>query len=138
MDNKVYTSFISDIVVPNLKKEFGNDFASKLVWQDDGDSKHRTKHVQQTIEKYFAQRIPIKQQAAKMADIWPIENVWGILREKLSGNDCENVVKLKKQIMKKWQSFTPELCHKLMSSIGRRLKAVIKKNGEQVVKKDYQ
>ena len=73
-----------------------------------------------------------------MADIWPIENVWGILRQKLGTEEFVNVKELKKRIIKEWQNFTPELCTKLMSSIGRRLKAVIKKEGNQVVKKDYE
>ena len=72
---------------------------------------------------------------------WPtfghFENVWGILRERLRGNEFETVEKLKEAIIKEWKNFTPELCDKLMSSIGLRLKAVFKGNGNQVVKNDY-
>ena len=91
----------------------------------------------ETINKYFAQRISVEEQSSKMADIWPIENVWAILRQKLSGNEYENVKDLKQAIIKEWKMFTLELCNRLISSICRRLKAVVEKNGNQVVKKDY-
>ena len=73
-----------------------------------------------------------------MADIWPIENVWAILRQRLGVNDFATTEKLKKGIIREWAKFTPELCQNLISSIGRRLKAVVKKNGEQVTKKIYE
>ena len=41
-------------------------------------------------------------------------------------------------IIQEWKKFTPELCDRLMSSIGKRLQAVINKNGEHVLKSDYE
>ena len=69
MTNKIYANFITELVVPMLKKELVADFASKLVWQDDCDKKHRTKYVLETIDNFFDERIAVEEQSPKMADI---------------------------------------------------------------------
>ena len=128
LDNKIYSTFLFEFVIPNLKKQFGTDVDSKLVWQDDGDKKQRTPLALMTVSNFFDERIYVEEQSAKMAHVWPSENVWAILRQK----------KLKNKIIQEWKNFTPELCNRLMSSIGKRLQAVVKKNGDQVAKKDYE
>jgi len=75
LDNKIYATFLTEFVAPKLKQQFGADAATKIVWQDDCDTKHRTKHVITTVDQLFAERIAVNEQSAKMADIWPIENV---------------------------------------------------------------
>ena len=68
-----------------------------MVWQDDGDTKHRTQLVQETINNFFERRVPIDEQSPKMADIWPIENVWGILRQRLGVDEVKTLAQLKKK-----------------------------------------
>ena len=49
------------------------------AWQDDGASIHRSKIALDSIDRNFKERIPYDLQAPKMAEIWPIENVWAII-----------------------------------------------------------
>ena len=133
----MYAVFLTNLVFPKLIKEFGANVGSELIWEDDPDNKHRTHNVINTIDNFFAQRINIKEQSPKMADVWPIENVWSIIREKLGVEEFENVTKLKTSITREWKKITPELCEKLISSIGKRLKAVVGKEGAQITKQDY-
>ena len=69
------------------------------IWQDDNDSKHRTEIVLDTVDEFFNEsvRISISQQAAKMADIWPIEKVWEYLNEKMKGEQFKTIEDLKKK-----------------------------------------
>jgi hypothetical protein len=53
-----------------------------IIFQDDQNSKHRTKNAMNLIYDRFEERIETNDGDAKFADIWPIENVWGILKEK--------------------------------------------------------
>ena len=133
----MYAEFLQQFVFPNLKTEFGANVGSEMVWEDDTDNKHRTKIVKDTIDNFFVQRIDINEQSQKMADVWTIENVWSVLRGKLGTEDFESVKKLKSAITREWKKVTPELCDKLICSIGRRLQAVVNKNGEQIAKNDY-
>ena len=73
-----------------------------------------------------------------MADIWPIENIWAIIKQDLDGQDLKNIQDLKAGIRASWRRISNNntLCKDLISSIPKGLKAVIKKKGNQVVKKD--
>ncbi len=45
------------------------------LFQDDADTKHRTKYVLETIDKLFIDRILHEEDDAKFVDVWPIEKV---------------------------------------------------------------
>ena len=48
---------------------------------DDPASIQRTAEAIEACSAFMS-RIPHEQQAPKMADVWPIENVWAILKQK--------------------------------------------------------
>ena len=136
LDNKIYASFIKDKFVPTLERDLEH-ILSDYIWQDDCDKKHRTQHVLSELNSVFKQRIDPKKQCAKLADVYPIENVWGIIYEKLRGQEFDSIDELKRFITKIWRQIDAELCQKMMRSIPYRLKAVIDNKGEQIDKYDY-
>ena len=127
---------IENKIAPAVRRLYPRNNA---VWQDDGATIHRTKLALQTVEQNFTSRVPIEQQAPKMADIWPIENVWGIIKQDLNGKDLQNVEQLRVAIRASWRRISEDkaLCARLISSIPKRLRAVISKKGNQVFKEDY-
>jgi hypothetical protein len=106
-----------------------------VIWQDDADPKHRSRYALEKIDEMFYERIEPEEQASKMADIWPIENVWGYIKEKLEENEFENVTMLKRRIVTIWNTITPQVCSKWMNSISRRLQCLIKKKVIKSIKK---
>ena len=54
-----------------------------------------------------------------MADVWPIENVWAILKQKVMEQEPKSKEQLKKVITKAWQEIDKDknLCKRLISSI---------------------
>ena len=92
------------------------------VWQDDGASIHRTQHVLETVAQNFCSRIPVEEQAPKMADIWPIENVWSIIKPSLDGKDIQNLTELRNAIKAVWSRTSKDkrLCRRLIESIPAR------------------
>ena len=54
----------------------------KICFQDDQASIHRTQKSMRAVERLFETRVKVEEQAPKMDDVWPIENVWGIVGEK--------------------------------------------------------
>ena len=74
-----------------------------------------------------------------MADLWPIENVWRILKGKVAEKECSNDQQLKKAIIAAWKEIDDNkaLCRHLMASLPHRLQAVIDKEGRQIQKEDY-
>ena len=136
LDNRIYADFISKYFVRRLRNDLVDDLAD-YIWQDDGDKKHRTKHVRERLSEVFEQRLDPDHQADKMADVWPIENVWGMLTESLRGRVFKSNASLKRAINKAWKDIDAATCSKMMDSIPKRLLAVIKRNGEQIHRNDY-
>ena len=137
LDNVGYAKFIESMVIPILHKDLKEDL-TKYYWQDDNDSKHRTAHVLATIDKLFHHRIRKDKLGPKMADILPIEHVWGVTHEKLLGKKFESKEKLKHEITVIWKTFTPKVCNEMMMKIPRGLQLIIEKKGNQVHKSDFQ
>ena len=74
-----------------------------------------------------------------MADVWPIETIWCVIYEKLRGKVFKSTKALKQEVNEIWKSINnnKNLCRCLMSSIPRRMEAIITKQGEQICRSDY-
>ena len=57
-------------------------------------------------------------------DLSPIENVWAILKEKLSKRDIKNFDDLRENIMDIWIKFPVSLCEKLCSNFTDKIRYV--------------
>ena len=126
-----YTQFIETQASPAIKRFF-EQRDEEPIFQDDQDRKQRTQQVLTKVSELFQERIVPQDGDAKFADVWPIENVWGAIKTKLTGKSFASKRALITAINKAWRTFTPETCSKMMAKIPKRLYMVIKKQGEQV------
>ncbi len=62
-------------------------------------------------------------------DLNPIENLWGIVRSKNEKQEIKNTDELKATVKETWASIPPQQCHKLITSMPRRIEPVIKAKG---------
>ena len=84
-------------------------------------------------------RVPPKM-ACCTADLYPIENIWSILKAEVSKKaPIENTTQLKKIITTKWRELhrDKELMKRMIASVPRKIEAMIKLKGDQVHKADY-
>ena len=65
---------------------------------------------------------------ANSPDLNPIENLWGIVKNKMR-YARPNAEELKATIRATWASITPQQCHRLIDSMPRRVAAVIQAKG---------
>ncbi len=63
---------------------------------------------------------------ANSPDLNPIENLWGIVKRKMRDTRPNNADELKATVKETWASIPPQQCHKLITSMPRRIEAVIK------------
>ncbi len=63
---------------------------------------------------------------ANSSDLSPIENIWGIVKRK---KRPKNADELKATVKETWASIPPQKGHKQITSMPRRIKAVIKAKG---------
>ena len=80
LTGQVYAHMVTEHAVPAVQQLYGN----RAVWQDDPARIHRTAEALEACEA-FSTRIPHDGQAPKMADVWPIENVWSIVKQSQEG-----------------------------------------------------
>ncbi len=66
---------------------------------------------------------------ANSPDLNPIENLWGIVKRKMRNKRPNNADDLKTTVKETWASIPPQQCHKLITSMPRRIEAVIKAKG---------
>ena len=77
-------------------------------WQDDPASIHRCQAAITAVSECFNKRLDHFKQCPKFSDVWPIENVWGIVKDRVSKKKCENLGQLKREITKVWRSINAD------------------------------
>ena len=134
VNKEAYVHLIKTHAIPAVRALYGQ----RGVWQDDEARIHR---AQVSIDacKEFRFRFPVEVQAPKMADVWPIERVWGILQQRVKEREPQTAAQNREFIVDEWRKLhrDKDLCKRLMRSIPRRLKAVIAVKGRQIRKSDY-
>ena len=131
MDRFFYIKLIETELKPHIDILFPD---VNVIWQDDLDSKHRSYYALSKIDELFCDRITPDEEASKMADIWPIENVWEYIKEKIGKHEIENLAALKDKIVQLWNTINPAMCSRLINSIPKRLQCLINKKGIQSTK----
>ena len=94
------------------------------VFMQDGAPYHRAKIVNQFLK---AQKINILDWPGNSPDLNPIENLWTILKNKVSERQPTDAKILEQAIKEVWvRDISPAYCRNLVESMPRRLEAVIK------------
>lgn len=130
MTGDLYAKFLREEAIPAINEVVEN--LNEVIFQDDQDSKHRTKVAMDVIYDLFEERIEPDDGDAKLADVWPIENIWGILKEKTRGKKFENLDLLVDFINSEWRKITPDQCEAMLDNIPKRLAKVVQLDGNQV------
>ena len=84
-------------------------------------------------------RIPPKM-ASMTADLYPIENVWSIIKNQVSKKTpLKDLKELKKVIKQAWRKLDKDkpMLRRMMASIPKRLEAMVQMGGAQVHREDY-
>ena len=100
------------------------------VFQQDGAPCHTAKDVIQWFDDCALDLI--RDWPSNSPDLSPIENLWAIIKAKLRNKDTTTLEKLKVEIQKCWDEFSPEILQNLADSVPNRLKEVIKRRGNAI------
>ncbi len=97
-----------------------------LIFQQDLAPAHTAKSTKSWFNDHG---VTVLDWPANSPDLNPIENLWGIVKRKMRDTRPNNADELKATVKETWASIPPQQCHKLITSMPRRIEAVIKAKG---------
>ncbi len=119
----IYQEILEYFMLPSADKLYG---AADLIFQQDLAPAHTAKGTKSWFNDHG---VTVLDWPANSPDLNPIENLWGIVKRKMRDTRPNNADELKATVKETWASIPPQQCHKLITSMPRRIEAVIKAKG---------
>ncbi len=114
---------LEHFMLPSADKLYGD---ADFIFQQDLAPAHTAKG---TKSWFNVHGVTVLDWPANSPDLNPIENLWGIVKRKMRDTRPNNADDLKATVKETWASIPPQQCHKLITSMPRRIEAVIKAKG---------
>lgn len=121
MDRFMYRDILQNIMMPHA------DWEMPLLWmfQHDNDPKHTSKLVKDWILENGIQTLDWP---AQSPDFNPIENLFGVLKRRVAGQNFNNKRILKQSLENEWKRIPLDIIRHLIDSMHSRCLLVIKNN----------
>ncbi len=119
----IYQEILAHFMLPSADKLYGD---ADFIFQQDLAPAHTAKGTKSWFNDHG---VTVLDWPANSPDLNPIENLWGIVKRKMRDTRPNNADELKATVKETWASIPPQQCHKLITSMPRRIEAVIKAKG---------
>lgn len=125
MNGTRYIEMLEEVLEPSIVKFYEWESEQYFFQQDNAPC-----HKSQAVMRWFKEnKVPLLEWPPQSPDLSPIENLWRILKENIRRHKVSSKTDLKKIILQEWQLILPDICKKLISTMPKRVKAVIKAKG---------
>ncbi len=119
----IYQEILEHFMLPSADKLYGD---ADFIFQQDLAPAHTAKGTKSWFNDHG---VTVLDWPANSPDLNLIENLWGIVKRKMRDTRPNNADELKATVKETWASIPPQQCHKLITSMPRRIEAVIKAKG---------
>ncbi len=119
----IYQEILEHFMLPSADKLYWD---ADFIFQQDLAPAHTAKGTKSWFNDHG---VTVLDWPANSPDLNPIENLWGIVKRKMRDTRPNNADELKATVKETWASIPPQQCHKLITSMPRRIEAVIKAKG---------
>ncbi len=119
----IYQEILENFMPSSADKLYGD---ADFIFQQDLAPAHTAKGTKSWFNDHG---VTVLDWPATSPDLNPIENLWGIVKRKMRDTRPNNADDLKATVKETWASIPPQQCHKLITSMPRRIEAVIKAKG---------
>ncbi len=119
----IYQEILEHFMLPSAVKLYGD---ADFIFQQELAPAHTAKGTKSWFNDHGVTGLDWP---ANSPDLNPIENLWGIVKRKMRDTRPNNADDLKATVKETWASIPPQQCHKLITSMPRRIEAVIKAKG---------
>lgn len=126
MDAELYISILDEDLLSTL--EYYGLNHQDIIFQQDNDPKHTSKKASSWFKDHD---FDVMEWPAQSPDLNPIEHLWSHLKRRLAQYEepPAGVHELWERVQKEWEGIPKEVCQNLISSMPRRVAAVIKAQG---------
>ncbi len=119
----IYQEILEHFMLPSADKLYGD---ADFIFQQDLAPAHTAKGTKSWFNDHG---VTVLDWPANSPDLNPIENLCDIVKRKMRDTRPNNADELKATVKETWASIPPQQCHKLITSMPRRIEAVIKAKG---------
>ncbi len=119
----VYQDILEQFMLPSADQLFKD---ADFIFQQDLAPAHTAKSTKSWLNDHG---VGVLDWPANSPDLNPIENLRGIVKKKMRNKRPKNADELKATVKETWASIPPQQCHKLITSMPRRIETVIKAKG---------
>ncbi len=119
----IYQEILENFMLPSADKLYGD---ADFIFQQDLAPAHTAKGTKSWFNDHG---VTVLDWPANSPDLNLSENLWGIVKRKMRDTRSNNADELKATVKETWASIPPQQCHKLITSMPRRIEAVIKAKG---------
>ncbi len=116
----VYQEIWEQFMLPSADQLFKD---ADFIFQQDLAPVHTAKSTKSWLNGHD---VGVLDWPANSLDMKPIENLWDIFKRKMRIKRPKYADELKATVKETWASIPPQQCHKLITSMPRRIEAVIK------------
>ncbi len=116
----VYQDILEHFILPSADQLFKD---ADFIFQHDLAPAHTAKSTKSWLNDHG---VGVFDWPANSSDLNPIENLRGIVKRKMRNKRPKDADELKATVKETWASIPPQQCHKLITSMPRRIEAVIK------------
>ncbi len=119
----VYQEILEHLMLPSNDQLFKD---ANFIFQQDLAPAHTAKSTKSWLNDHG---VGVLDWPANPPDLNPIEIIWGIVKRKMMNKRPKNADERKATVRESWASIPHQQCHKLITSMPRRIEAVIKAKG---------
>ncbi len=116
----IYQEMLEHFMLPSADQLFKD---ADFIFHQDLAPAHTAKSTKSWLNDHG---VGVLDWPANSPELNPIENLWGLVKRKMRNKRPKNADELKATVKETWVSIPPQQCHKLITSMPRRIETVIK------------
>ena len=117
-----YVDILNGHLLPTAQTLYENNW----IFQHDNDPKHTARYTKQWLSD---ENVQVLDWPSYSPDLNPIENVWGVMKDRINQKGLRNIEDMKREVVEYWDTLSHDFLQTLIGSVPRRIQSCIAEQG---------